>query len=782
MDEQIYASEAETSAASQGPTFNVHEYLRLLQRRWPIIAACALLGVGLGTARYSMTPRLYRTSTTLQIEQRSLMAVGSENPWLDAWVGVRYFPTQYRLLESRGLAERVVVDLNLQDDPDFGGVVKTDDPEGEERRIAGLAGKIQAGLEVEPVQGTELVHLRFEGADPKLAARILNGLSSAYVDWGIETRTADVGKASSFIGQEIRALRQEIDDKEDQLREYGRDIEMVSLDPESNEILERIGQLNRSYTQAIADRVDLEARNYELQSTPPATIAEARPTPLINEARRARVALERDYEGKLTVYKPDHPLMVDLEKKIRESQRFLEQLINDEVTALRRQAGAALETARRRERSLKSQFEAARDDALALNSVAVQVKNIDMEISTRRELMNQLLRRQSEAGMTARLQSTRESNVRIIDRALVPTSPFRPSLRNDLSAGLSSGLVLGIGIVFLLHFLDRSIKSAEELERLLGLPVLAVVPALGLRRRGYYGYSRGHKRRHKKPAKSAAEEPTQIELVPATNPRLGISEAYRSLRTALLLSTAGGLRVCAITSAEAGEGKTATAVNLGVVMAQLGRKTLLIDADLRKSRLHRILKVSNRIGLVNVLTEGLDLESTLKPTEVPNLTVLPAGPTPPNPSELLASEAMTNVIQMARHEFDFVIIDSPPVLAVTDAILAGKLSEGILLCFRAGSVHRADARSCCDQLQLAGLRVLGTVLNCYEPMRSGGYDRRYYYHYAYEPYGDDSQRCSGRLGRLMIDLHTHVLPGVDDGPGSVSRGGRDVPPRRRRGL
>ncbi len=739
MEQQVYLPEAQALETNQGPAFDVYEYLRLLQRRWPIILILTLLGVALGAVRYYMTPQLYRTQTTLQIEQRSLMGIGSENPWLDAWVGVRYFPTQYLLLESRGLAERVVQDLGLQDEPRFNPGGRSEDPESEARQLAALAGKIQAGLEVVPVKQTEFVRLDFVFTEPKLTARIANGVADAYIDWGIETRTADVGKASSFIGQQIEALREEIQDKENQLREYGRDVEMVSLDPESNEILERIGQINRSYTQAIADRVELEARSYELQSTAAAVIAEARPTPSIRDARRALVALERDYEAKLSIYKPDHPDMVDLKGGIADGWRDLEELINDEVDVLRRQARTALEAALRRERSLKSQFEAARDEAMAFSSASVQMKNIDMEITTRRELMDQMLRRQSEAGMTARLQSTRESNVRVIDRALVPTAPFRPSLRNDLSGGLGGGLVLGIGIVFLLHFLDRSVKSPEELERLLGVPVLAVVPLLGSRRQGgryggrYYGYGR----RRKKGGKSPPEEPSRIELLPALSPRLGISEAYRSLRTALLLSTVGGLRVCTVTSAQAGEGKTATALNLAVVMAQLGRKTLLIDADLRKARLHRILEVSNRTGLVNSLTEGLDLAAALQQTQVEYLSVLPSGPSPPNPSELLASEAMVDLVQVVKQQFDFVIIDSPPVLAVTDAILASKLSEGVLLCFRAGKVHRSDARSCCVNLQLAGVRVLGSLLNGYEPIRTGSYGRRYSYHYAYEPYGDD---------------------------------------------
>jgi capsular exopolysaccharide synthesis family protein len=376
---------------------------------------------------------------------------------------------------------------------------------------------------------------------------------------------------------------------------------------------------------------------------------------------------------------------------------------------------------------------------MALNSVSVEMKNLEMEIGTRRELLDQLLRRQSETGMTARMQTDKESNIRVIDRALPPSGPYRPSIRANLSTGGGGGLILGIGIVLLFHFLDRSIKSAEELDRLLGLPVLAVIADLSSKgRRSAYGYY-GKRRKRRE---SAQEAPKKIELVATSNPRLGVSEAYRSLRTALLLSTAGGIKVITVTSAEAGEGKTATASNLAAVMAQLGRKTLIIDADLRKARLHRIMGVSNRIGLVNVLAEGLDLKTAMQSTTMENLTVLPSGPHPPNPSELLASEPMIDLLQYAQEIFDVVIIDSPPVLAVTDAILVGKLSDGVLLCFRAGRVQREDAKACRDQLQLSGVRILGTLLNCYQPSTTGRYDRRYSYHYAYEGYSDDDSETT----------------------------------------
>ena len=760
-EELIYLGdeEAQRPAAS---SFNIQEYIQLLARKWPLIVTLGVIGLAAGAVRYYVTPRMYRAEATLQIEQRSLLSVStSQNPWLDAWAGIKYYPTQYRLLESRGLAERVVVDLGLIDDPAFNTTDAADPamaPAGAtsnpdyDRMLAGLASKLLAGMSVKPVPQTELVKISFEGQDPTLAAKIVNGTAASYIDWGIETRTEDVGKASTFLDQQVSAFKSEIDEKERQLQQFGRDIDVVNLDPESNEIVERIGQLNRTYTQAIADRVESETKYYELSGDAAAAAAEMNPTPLIDEARRNLMSLQRDYEVKLTVYKPDHPTMEDLQARIVEETQGLQQIIDDEVSSMRRQAAAELQTARRRERSLKQQFEAARREAMALNSVSVEMKNLEMEIATRRELLDQLLRRQSETGMTARFQTSRESNVRVIDRALVPKEPFRPSMQTNLTTGAGAGLMFGVALVFLFHFLDRTIKSAEELERLLALPVLAVIADLassGRKPGSYYGYGRRGRRKRRRNDEAEDARPKQIELVPTSNPRLGVSEAYRSLRTALLLSTAGGIKLITITSAQAGEGKTATAVNLAAVMAQLGRRTLLIDADLRKARLHRILGVSNRAGLVNVLTGDLVIESALQSTPIDNLTVLPSGPHPPNPSELLSSQPMLELVEHVKESYDIVVIDSPPVLAVTDAIITGKMSDGVLLCFRAGKVLREDARACRDQLQLAGVRILGSILNCYQPAITGKYDRRYYYHYAYEGYSsDDGEAKAGTAAAL----------------------------------
>ncbi|HNZ97078.1 MAG TPA: polysaccharide biosynthesis tyrosine autokinase, partial [Thermoanaerobaculia bacterium] len=384
-----------------------------------------------------------------------------------------------------------------------------------------------------------------------------------------------------------------------------------------------------------------------------------------------------------------------------------------------------------------------------VNSASIEYNNLRLEIETRRQLLDEMLRKQSETDVSSRLQATRESNVRVVDRALVPGGPFRPSLRRNVTLAGGAGLVLGFGLVLLLHYMDRTLKSSEEVERLFGVPVLAVIPDVGAGGKGYglrgrygYGYGYGYGERPAKPRGRKAGkgggngEPTQIELLPHLRPRMAVAEAYRALRTALLLSTAAELKVIVITSSIPGEGKTSTASNLAIVLAQLGRNVLLIDGDLRKSRLHELFGMSNRAGLVSYLTGQVPPEQIVLRTDIPNLYAIPAGPSPPNPSELLSSERMRDLVRQLRLRFDYVVIDSAPTLAVTDATILGSLADGVVLTACAGRVQRQEAKACRDRLQVAEVKVLGAVLNRF---RIGGssYGKGYAAYQAYAAYGEE---------------------------------------------
>jgi polysaccharide biosynthesis transport protein len=755
--------------------FNLAEYLGMLRRHWKLVAVCCVFGLAGAAVHYAITPKQYQATTTIQIERRNMtpLSNGGQNPWLENYWNLEFYPTQYELLQSRGLAERVVKSLDLMADPAFnpGAGAGKDSahgptPEDDEAVLGSLANQVRGGLSVSPVRTTQLVQLSYSAASPEFAAKAANAFAEAFIDMGVEDRYATAGKASSFLTTQIETLKREIQDKENQLQAFSRRSDIVTLDPASNVTLKRLEVLNNSFMEAKRLRFEKEAQYHGILNAPRETTADSLSGGMVSELRKEVLNLQRDYDSKLKTYKPDFPEMVTLKTEMEKTQQHMNEVIREQAEKARSAAEAGYQTALRQEQSLEGELNTLKSQAIDQNSAAVGYTNLKVEIQTRRDLLDELMRKQSETEVAVRLQDTRESNIRIIDKALVPGGPFRPSLRQDGTYGLLLGLLAGVAFAVLIEFLDRTVKSPEEVERKLGLPPLAVIHDVAEMGKAYgyaggYGYGYGEpppgekpvrvrpshtapekreERKERKKAAAAAAASPQIELVPHERPRTLISEAYRSLRTGLLLSSARELKAVAVTSAVAGEGKTATAANLAIVLAQLGRQVLIVDCDLRKPRLHQVFHVSNRVGLVSQLTSGAEPAETILPTEVPNLWIIPSGPIPPNPSELLASDRMRDWLRAMRSRFDFVVLDTPPALAVTDATIVGLLVDGVVLTLRSGKVTREEARLCRDRLRQAGIKILGAVLNRYRSLQTGA-GKRYKY---YESYGaEESQPKAG---------------------------------------
>ena len=753
---------------------NIAEYLGMVRRHWKLVALAVVIALIAAGVHYAITPKQYLASSTIQIERRNLSPVGStETPWFENFWNLEFYPTQYELLQSRGLAEKVVHSLDLMNDPSFNpGASAPKERAGattaeeDEATLGQLALQLKGGLDVEPVRGTQLVRLSFSSSSPEFAARAANAFAESFIDMGVEDRYATAGKASTFLGSQIETLKQEITDKEAQLQAFSRTSDIVTLDPKSNVTLQRLENLNSALMESKKARIERESHYHEVMTAPPEAVADSLSPGVIGGLRTQQMQAEQDYATKLKTFKPDWPDMVSLKTQIEQGRVHIDSVVREMVQKARSDAWASYQTTLRQEQSLGQELEAIKKQAIDQNSSAVQFTNLKVEIETRRELLDQLMRQQSETEVAVRLQDTRESNVRIIDQALVPGGPFRPSLRKDMTYGLLIGLLIGIGTVLLIEFLDRTVKTPEEVERRFGLATLAVIqdiadvgktygysaaygygygdPPTAERPRGRAGRGKGasggwlERKKGTPPGGGAA----QIELVPHERPRTLISESYRSLRTALLLSSAREIKLVAVTSAMAGEGKTATASNLGVVLAQLGRPVLIMDCDLRKPRLHQVFKVSNRVGLVNQLTGTADLDTVIVPTEVPNLWVLPSGPMPPNPSELLASERLRELLRTLRGRFDYVIVDTPPALAVTDATLVGSLADGVVLTLRSQKVTREEVRLVRDRLRQADIKILGAVLNRYRALQAG-VARGYHYSESYGYGADESGSKAG---------------------------------------
>lgn len=735
---QPAAAPGTAAMAAGGEDFldTAREYLLGLKRRWKLVALVAVLGLAAGAAHFFVTPPSYRADTVLQIQRTSANnLLSNQFPWLDQYFNMEFYPTQYRLLESRGLAEQVVRDLGLveTDGGEAGGAADGETTDDGRAAVGAKANRLRAGLVVEPIRETQLVRISYRAEEAEEAARIANGFARAFIDFSIRTRSETMTETSDVLAEQIQRFKDEVVDLEERLNRFSDQDQVLSFTPEGNVNLQRIEQINGELMTAMRDRIDRHSHYQELAALPAESVAERGAGTVVAQLRNELAGLEREYQTRLEVYKEGAPEMQTRAAEIERVRRQLASAVADEARRVRQSAYAEYQASLREEQALGDEIRRIKASMAAENPQAVEFSSLQVELKTRREMLDELLRRQSETVFATRLQTERSSNVRIIDEALVPSAPTYPSLRADLSGGLAAGLLLGVGLGLLLQFLDRTLKSADELERVLGLPVLAVIPDLKQGGRGgayayreaYGGGAEGDPDDTATRRKGGGDE-APIELLPHHKPRLAVSEAYRSLRTALLLSSARELKVLAVTSVEAAEGKTATAANLAVVLAQLGRRVLLLDTDLRKPRLHKVFGVSNRAGLVTYLTTGSD-QGIVHRTEVGGLFVVPSGPIPPNPSELLASERMRELVERLRGSFDFVVFDTPPTLAVTDSTLVGSLADGVILCVRSAQVDRRDAARALDRLRLADVHVLGTVLNAHRAAGGG-------YRYSYEAY------------------------------------------------
>ena len=733
-----------------------------LWQYWAVVVKWRLLiGVVTGLALVTtlliafLSRPLYLATTTMNMEpdRGSVLDIGTGGPMWQMY-NPEFLPTQTLLIANREVARKTVEKLNLLQNPILNprksGMAKAaagsvgGTPIGAEEEATQLAILIQGGLSAKPRRGTNLVDVSFASPNPKLSADVANAVAASYIEWTLESKYRILAQASQFLSTQIEQLRAEIDEKEAKLQAYGRQKDIVSEDPQADVTMQKLAMLNRDYASAVADRVSKESRYYEIQGAPPESIADPLSGGLVSQLRNEQMKAERDYAEKTHLYKPEWPAMEQLKVQIEKGRENLKQVIQETVAKAREQAKADFQMAVRREEALKNVLSQQKTEAMDQGANAVEYNNLLIEVATKRSLRDALMKRQSETEMTSRLHGGGEASIRIVEPALVPGSPFTPNYKRTALMGLAAGLFLGVGLAFLIEYLDRSIRTAEQVEDLLRLPALGIIPAIGprgtvpraLQRLYYYsrkdrgggaysyaiGYGYGGALGKKPPKGADTTEstesgeipaaPKQIELMPHRHPRSVVAEAYRTLRNALLLSRAGGVKTIVVTSALQGEGKTATAVNLAVVLGQLGKKVLLVDGDLHRQRIHEVLRMPNRVGLVTILTDAtVRGKDAIQASGVPNVAVLTGGPSSPNPSALVSSEGMARILRAARETFDYVVIDSPPVLVVSDSMLLSHEADGVVLCVRAGDTPREEVIRARDRLVRSGSNLLGVVLN-----------------------------------------------------------------------
>jgi capsular exopolysaccharide synthesis family protein len=735
----------------------------LMRRRWVVYLAVVSLGLAALVGSFLTTP-LYRATTTLQIERLNPEILNFQDVARPdyAWAAYNdFYQTQYKIIASSPVARAAAERLNLSAHPDF--AVEERQP-GLLARVKAMlprkrresvkqdpldlaAAQIVGSLEVSPVRNSHLVRISWVHAQPELAADVANGVADAYIQFNIESRYSTTDQAREFLVDQIGTLKREIAAIEDRLQEYGEAKKIFSVDDSNNLTLQALQEISEQRTVARTTVARSEAARRAALDADPEALPEVLNSTLIGRLRAEYATYEAEHTEKSKQFKDDWPGMQTLRSKLAQARERLELETERIVAQVRATAEAdyrkAVQEADNLDRLL-ARHEAA---AQRLKRDAGEYSNLQSEAREKRETLDALMGRQNEMALSTRLRDldSASSNIRVMERAQSPAGPFRPNTRLNLLLGLVLGLAVGVAAALVLDHLDNTIGSPGELERILSLPVLAVVP-----RFGGSATPLARVRRRSSDARAGS-----IDLIAHRDGRSAVSEAYRGLRTSILLSNPGQPpRQIVLTSALPEDGKTATALNLAVVLAQLGRRVLLVDTDLRRPRLHEAFGLDKGRGVSTYLS-GLEADPLrlIKPTGIEHLDLMPSGPIPPNPSELLNSPVFARLgSELLERGYDHVLFDSPPVLSVSDPAIVASVADTGILVVRAGRTPRQSVRLAATRLEQTGGGPFGVVLNDFDDESHGSTYRRYQNYYGrYESPEEDagtgadtSTRASGR--------------------------------------
>ncbi|HJQ97819.1 MAG TPA: polysaccharide biosynthesis tyrosine autokinase [Candidatus Polarisedimenticolaceae bacterium] len=703
-------------------TRHLLDYWAIVRRRRGIVVLCvATVTVATLIGSFLATP-LYRSTSTLQIERQKpdILSVKDVANLDYSWAAYAdFYQTQYKILSSDAIARKTVERMGLTAHPFFAvgdsapslyarvrallpGAVSP----GQQDPVAIAASRVLGHLEIAPIRNSHLVQVSWVAADPALAADVANALVDAYIGFNIESAHTTSDQASEFLVGQVASLKREINELEEQLQGYGESKRIVSVGDDSNITLKALSDIASKRTQAQTVLAEKEAAYRAALSTPSAALPQVLASDLIARLKEEHASLEAEYSEKSRLFKDDWPGMQQLRSKLEQSESRLREETEDIGTNVRRAAESAYRQAQEEVRSLTALLEGQEGQAQSLKRNAVEFKNLQSEVDKKRETLNAIMARQNEMALTTRLADldATSSNVRIVDRARPAAAPFRPNKKMNLALALAVGLGLGIAAALFLDYLDNTIGDPAEIERVAHLPVLAVVP-------------------HYKGARAAVPDlAPSVDLVAHRERGTAASEAYRELRTAILLSSPGHPpRQIMVTSALPEDGKSSTAINLAVVLAQSGRRVLLVDADLRRPRLHRVFGHDDKRGLSTILS-GLETDPSalVRPTAVSGLDLLVSGPVPPNPSELLDSPVFVETgRRLLAAGYDHVVFDSPPALAVADPVIVASAVGTAIIVARAGRTPRESLKRAVEKFAQAGIKPIGVVLNDLDPGRHG---------------------------------------------------------------
>jgi capsular exopolysaccharide synthesis family protein len=677
------------------PELNVMDYAHLVwAHKWLVVGVPAATVVL--TAAWSMTrPKLYRAESKITLHPAPQLTQNQLDMWMSWWQMDRFIADQIQVLQTRSLAQRVVDRLGLDAHPEFSG--------------EDAAGALMSRIGAEPVKDSFVIRVSMTGRDPDTVAEWLNIYVEEFVAANIESSLERTRQVYEVIQSRLDPLRGQLAASEQRLMRFQeREDSYLFADQDENVIQEQVDTLTREYGAAKADRIRVETKHAALCQLRASDLSETGFPEILQDAtiqslRQQRYDLEVELSDKLRTLKEGHPTIQELRSRIAGVDARVQEQIENIGTSIQ----TDYDIARRREQALYDNIEALRDESIELSKQRLEHDRLQREYEQNKGFLEDMLARLKEADISS---TAAANNVRVIEPARPPAGPYSPNLRRSLILSGLFGLLFGVGLVVFLDFLDQSLRTPDQVEGYLGLEVLSALPTL-------------------------TEDTAQV-----------LREAFQSLRTALLLAARGdGCQVMMVTSAVPEEGKTTVAFNLAKVLATGGSRVLMIDADLRRPRVHQLVGANNVRGLTSVvLGERAASEVMHTLAEVPNLDVITSGPLPPNPPELFGKASFRDLLEDARAMHEWVVIDTPPTATVTDPVMCARLVDMVLLVVQYAGPKRQPVQKAMRLLSRTGVRLAGVLLNKVDLERDA-----YYYsgYYSYYHYGDRPTRGGAKEGR-----------------------------------
>jgi len=739
----ISAMQPQMQVQVEEDQIDLRKYFRILRKRLWHILLITLIVLGAVTFYTLRLPRIYKATATVQIETRAPRVLGREVEEISElgtgsyWTNKEYYETQYKVIKSRDVASRVVKKLKLNSDMEFLyplEMMKDSSFRGKTVSVKDAAKRLQAMVLVEPVKDSRLVQISIEHPNPSKAQLLANEIAEEYIDYNLEVVLESTINAVNWLSNQMDTLQDELEGAEKNLYDFKNteNILSVSLEDRQNYLANEIQKISEGMAEIKMKRIELTAKKKQMETITTDDPLSMPITPLLDNSLIQN--LKSQY-AQLTQEKvkmaEDHdvnwPAMKELDAKLTDIRVNIQREVDNILKAIELQYQETLEA----EKGYKSQLADLQEKALDMNLKEIQYNKLFREKENTEKLYSLVLSRTKEADLQKILKA---NNIRILDRAVKPEAPVKPRVRLNILLGLIIGLMGGIGLAFLLEYMDITIKTQEEVEQELGLTFLGIIPSIGSnasKKSHYYSLKSFKKRReHRRKGNGKDENSKDFnkDLFVLENPKSSVAECIRSIRTNILFKSAERpIRNILITSPAPQEGKTTVGISLAITMAQSGNRTLIVDTDMRRPRVHKAFNIPNTNGISSAIL-GIDsLNLAIVPSGIENLDVLPCGPIPPNPAEILHTKRFAEIVGELSLKYDRIVFDSPPIVAVTDAVILSTICDGVLIVIRPLSTLKSAARQAKKHLTDVNGNIVGVVFNDLDLE-----NRQYgYYHYYY---------------------------------------------------